>query len=161
MQRVLSAKSDNIRNKAPMKSTTTTRLTGCHELFVIQVKADGQWVQGARSDPMEIARMQVINASYFQLGLRAQLAEDVPLETDPPAGFHPEFVLSMTICGEEYTVEYAGMSGREDRELNPVSVLRSMPEYLYVPLNKENVDEHRFLTGLYPKAIGPETHFSF
>jgi hypothetical protein len=55
---------------------------------------------------MDVARNQVINANFVQLASMAELWANAPLETDR-ADDPNLFVLGMTICGSEWTVEYA------------------------------------------------------
>ena len=102
-----------MKEKVPLKSTTTRNASTMHDLFVIEVKDTGCWKEAQNSDALErdavmdVARNQVINANFVQLASMAELKAHAPLDTDNVFYDPGLFVLGMTICGAEWTVEYA------------------------------------------------------
>ncbi|KAG7532067.1 hypothetical protein FFLO_03875 [Filobasidium floriforme] len=100
------------RDFAPNKSTLISDdCSSLHDLFIIQMSRTGSWQKdGSRSTEMQIAQAQAMNACYFQLGAMVDLYDHARSPTD--VGPDPRyFVLAMTVCGEEWTVEYATWIG--------------------------------------------------
>lgn len=97
-------------NKAPVKSTATHRdFYYTHDLCNFELKKLGKYKKdktgtSVRSNEMRVAQAQTCNGNFVQLGCVAQFFLDVPLANDGP---FRRFVLSMTICGPFWTVEYA------------------------------------------------------
>ncbi|KAG7528090.1 hypothetical protein FFLO_06426 [Filobasidium floriforme] len=102
------------KEKAPLKSTKNyPGFPLLWELLLAEFKVTGSLAHKDRSPEMKVARNQTENAMFVQLATFAQLYMDVPLEGDKD---FERFVLSMTICGEFWTVEYAfRMSARATR----------------------------------------------
>ena len=118
------------REQVPLKSTRTHNALTMHDLFVIEIKDTGSWIKAKNAEVLErdlvmdVARNQVINANFVQLASMAELGANVPLNTDTDA---PDlFVLGMTICGSEWTVEYAT---RRRKRTTPVSPNRPSTQH--------------------------------
>ena len=95
-----------------------------HDMFVIQIKETGSWNKTENAQVLErdlvmdVARNQVINANFVQLASMAELEANVPLNTDHMNDLD-FFVLGMTICGTEWTVEYATRRRKRTAPVSP------------------------------------------